>query len=109
MTILAGPFLSFLGFGLAGVQAGAKNIHYQFALNAGLNHLTPVIGSWAAAIHATLGNIAAGSTFATAQSAGAGGAGMAIIKWALMKGYLGLNSGCIVALGLAKENCTLSS
>ncbi|KAL3492258.1 hypothetical protein BJX62DRAFT_236489 [Aspergillus germanicus] len=56
--IVAAPALSIAGFGAGGVQAG----------------------SIAATVHASIGNVAAGSAFATLQSAGAAGAGTAVVN-----------------------------
>jgi len=39
-----------------------------------------LIGTAAAAIHGTVGKVVAGSLFATAQNAGAGGAGLAAVN-----------------------------
>ncbi|KAL2858972.1 hypothetical protein BJX68DRAFT_262491 [Aspergillus pseudodeflectus] len=60
-AVVAAPALSIAGFGPAGVQAG----------------------SIAAAVQGTIGNVAAGSTFATLQSAGAAGAGAAVVNGAV--------------------------
>ncbi|PLB46099.1 hypothetical protein P170DRAFT_479018 [Aspergillus steynii IBT 23096] len=62
--VLSAPLLSALGFGAGGVQAS----------------------SLAAGVHSLLGNVAAGSTFATLQSAGAGGAGLAALNGAAQVG-----------------------
>ncbi|KAJ0419474.1 hypothetical protein BJY00DRAFT_164539 [Aspergillus carlsbadensis] len=56
--IVAAPVLAIAGFGAGGVQAG----------------------SIAAAVQGTIGNVAAGSAFATLQSAGAAGAGAAVVN-----------------------------
>lgn len=44
------------------------------------------LGSLAAGAHSVIGNIAAGSVFATMQSAGAGGAGLAALNGATQVG-----------------------
>ncbi|ETI19288.1 hypothetical protein G647_09120 [Cladophialophora carrionii CBS 160.54] len=54
------PILSAVGFAAGGVQAGTL----------------------AATIHGSIGNVVAGSGFAIAQSAGAGGAGLAVVNGA---------------------------
>ncbi|KAL4914028.1 hypothetical protein BDW62DRAFT_191261 [Aspergillus aurantiobrunneus] len=56
--LVVAPALSALGFGAGGVQAC----------------------SVAAGTHSAIGNVAAGSAFATMQSAGAGGAGLAVVN-----------------------------
>lgn len=45
-----------------------------------------VLGSLAAGAHSVIGNVAAGSVFATMQSAGAGGAGLAAVNGAAKVG-----------------------
>lgn len=45
-----------------------------------------VLGSLAAGAHSVVGNVAAGSVFATMQSAGAGGAGLAAVNGAAKVG-----------------------
>jgi hypothetical protein len=52
-----------------------------------------VAGSWAAGVHAYLGNVVAGSLFALAQSAGAGAA-LPLVGWLASAG-LGLSAGLI--------------
>ncbi|KAL3434760.1 hypothetical protein BDV09DRAFT_195620 [Aspergillus tetrazonus] len=65
------PTLSVLGFGPGGVQAC----------------------SLAATAQSVVGNVAAGSTFATLQSAGAGGAGLAVIDGVVQAGGLAVGIG----------------
>ncbi|KAL4821615.1 hypothetical protein BDW67DRAFT_179457 [Aspergillus spinulosporus] len=65
------PILSVLGFGPGGVQAC----------------------SFAASAQSIIGNVAAGSTFATLQSAGAGGAGLAVIDGVAQAGALAVGIG----------------
>ncbi|KAL4776240.1 hypothetical protein BDW60DRAFT_203289 [Aspergillus nidulans var. acristatus] len=65
------PTLSILGFGPGGVQAC----------------------SFAASAQSVVGNVAAGSTFATLQSAGAGGAGSAVINGVAQAGGLAVGIG----------------
>ncbi|EXJ53836.1 hypothetical protein A1O7_09172 [Cladophialophora yegresii CBS 114405] len=60
------PVLSAMGFTAGGVQAVSFN----------------ETGTLAATIHGGIGNVAAGSIFATAQSAAAGGAGLAVVNGA---------------------------
>ncbi|CAG1972590.1 unnamed protein product [Fusarium graminearum] len=60
-AIVAGPILGALGFGAAGVAAG----------------------STAAGVQSGIGSVAAGSLFATLQSASAGGYGVAIVHGAV--------------------------
>jgi hypothetical protein len=45
-----------------------------------------IIGTIAAGIHSTIGNVVAGSVFATLQSAGAGGTGLAVVNGAIQVG-----------------------
>lgn len=45
-------------------------------------NLVPRIGSYYAVIQSSIGNVAAGSLFATGQSAGAGGLGMVAVTTA---------------------------
>ncbi|KAI9373310.1 hypothetical protein BJX61DRAFT_503325 [Aspergillus egyptiacus] len=63
-AIVAAPVLSAVGFGAAGVQAG----------------------SMAALWHSMIGNAVAGGAFATFQSAGAGGAGAAVVNGVVQGG-----------------------
>jgi hypothetical protein len=67
--------LRIAGFARTGIAAGT------FLLTM-FSHvvLTVAIGSVAAAYQSGVGNVVAGSTFATLQSAGAGGAGAAIVN-----------------------------
>ncbi|KAL4741698.1 hypothetical protein BDV11DRAFT_182193 [Aspergillus similis] len=65
------PLLSVLGFGPSGVQAC----------------------SLAASAQSVIGNVAAGSTFATLQSAGAGGAGLAVLGGIAQAGGLAVGIG----------------
>jgi hypothetical protein len=53
-------------------------------------------GSWAAGVHASIGNVAAGSLFAIAQSIGAGGA-LPLSVWLASAG-LGLSAGAIAEI-----------
>jgi hypothetical protein len=53
-------------------------------------------GSWAAGVHASIGNVAAGSLFAMAQSIGAGGA-LPLSVWLASAG-LGLSAGAIAEI-----------
>ncbi|KAH8801371.1 hypothetical protein F5884DRAFT_862071 [Xylogone sp. PMI_703] len=64
--ILWVPALGVVGFGPGGIGAG----------------------TWAAGIQSGIGNVAAGSVFATMQSAGAGGAGAAVLNTAVQAGGL---------------------
>ncbi|KAJ9601939.1 hypothetical protein H2200_013498 [Cladophialophora chaetospira] len=76
------PLLSTAGFGAGGVQAGSA----------------------AAAVHAGIGNIVAGSAFAIGQSAGAGGAGLAIVNGvAQAGGGVLIAAGGGMALGKSKD------
>ncbi|PNP78372.1 hypothetical protein FNYG_08318 [Fusarium nygamai] len=56
--LVATPILGILGFGAGGIAAGSA----------------------AAGIQSGIGSVAAGSAFATLQSAGAGGAGLAVVN-----------------------------
>lgn len=59
-----------------------------------------VAGSAAAALHSIIGPIAAGSIFALLQSAGTGGAGLAVINTLMSTGAgVGLGLGAIPAMG----------
>ncbi|KAL4750797.1 hypothetical protein BDW72DRAFT_109576 [Aspergillus terricola var. indicus] len=69
--LVIAPMLSALGFGAGGVQAC----------------------SLAASAQSVVGNIAAGSTFATLQSAGTGGAGLAVIDGVAQAGGLAVGVG----------------
>ncbi|EAW09046.1 uncharacterized protein ACLA_077930 [Aspergillus clavatus NRRL 1] len=74
------PVLSTLGFTASGVKAG----------------------SLAAAVHSTIGNAVAGSALAISQSAGAGGAGLAVINGAAQVGGAAMSIGS-VGLAWAKS------
>lgn len=52
-----------------------------------------ITGSLAATAQSVVGNVAAGSTFATLQSAGAGGAGLAVIDGVVQAGVLAVGIG----------------
>jgi hypothetical protein len=47
----------------------------------------------AAVLHSTIGNVATGSVFATLQSAGAGGAGLAVVNGAVQAGLAVVGAG----------------
>ncbi|KAG8630678.1 hypothetical protein KVT40_002297 [Elsinoe batatas] len=78
-AIVSAPALLMSGFGSTGVVAGTA----------------------AATTQSTLGNVAAGSVFATLQSAGAGGFGLAAINGAIQIG-----GGLIAMLGFGITFCT---
>ncbi|KAL4756425.1 uncharacterized protein BDW70DRAFT_14433 [Aspergillus foveolatus] len=80
--LVVAPTLSILGFGPGGVQAC----------------------SLAASAQGVVGNVAAGSTFATLQSAGAGGAGLAVIDGVVQAGVLAVGVGNV---GLARVRARL--
>lgn len=70
------------------LNAGTKYVIYKMGFTTG----GVAANSLAAAIHASIGNVAAGSTFATLQSAGALGAGIlgsAIVPVAIVSGTAG--------------------
>jgi hypothetical protein len=63
-------------------------------INNGTDILNPYIGTWAAATQSGIGNVVAGSLFATAQSIGAGGALPAVFS--AISGAIGAFLGAIV-------------
>ncbi|KAH8424842.1 interferon alpha-inducible IFI6/IFI27 family protein [Aspergillus melleus] len=71
--------LSALGFGAGGVQAL----------------------SLAASLHSRIGNVVAGSIFSTLQSAGAGGAGFAILNGSMQS--------CAAVFGIVKALCSFTA
>ncbi|KIW35536.1 uncharacterized protein PV07_02226 [Cladophialophora immunda] len=73
--LVVAPVLSVVGFGAGGVGAGTL----------------------AAGIHGGIGNVAAGSTFAVAQSAGAAGAGLAVINGVVQGAGVAMTAGSGVA------------
>ena len=58
--------------------------------------LTILIASIAAGVQSVIGNVAAGSTFAILQSAGAGGAGTVIVN-GVVQGISGIALGSTIA------------
>lgn len=73
-ALVAGPLLGALGFGAAGITAG------QFLeVVLCLDTFTDFSGSAAAGIQSGIGSVVAPGLFATLQSAGAGGYGLAAV------------------------------
>jgi hypothetical protein len=77
---VTGPLLAAGGFGAAGVGAGLQVPYHWIAE---VCWLIRNLGTVAAAAQSGIGNVAAGSAFAIFQSAGAGGAGLAIVNGAV--------------------------
>lgn len=96
--LVTAPILSGLGFTAGGIQAGMRCITGEertkmgrapqslFTNEAFVNYIIFILGSTAAAIHSGIRNIAAGSVMALAQSAGAGGSGLAIVNGVVQAG-----------------------
>lgn len=77
--------LGAVGFGSGGVVAGTLILALPSLPSSSVTQLELVrlicgTGSAAAAAQASIGNVVAGSTFAVLQSAGAGGAGLAVVN-----------------------------
>jgi hypothetical protein len=95
-TIISAPIaigitpaiLGVIGFTATGVGASMTTTNSIHGIL-----LTLILGSTAAAIHASIGNVGAGSVFSILQSAGAGGAGTAIVN-----GVVG-GSTAVIAVG----------
>ncbi len=94
------PLLAVAGFGAGGVQAGISSC-LLFINSSSTNRGQLYIGSAAAAIHAGIGNVAVGSAFSIGQSAGAGGAGLAIVNGIAQVGGAAVAVGG-TALGVTK-------
>jgi hypothetical protein len=73
-AIVAGPLLGVLGFGTAGITAGQSLEEVPC-----LDTYTDFSGSAAAGIQSGIGSVVAPGLFATLQSAGAGGYGVAAV------------------------------
>lgn len=69
-AILVPNLVSLIGFTPAGVTAGTVTLLCSPTLNARISDIKALEGSLAAAWHAHLGNVAAGSFFAILQSLG---------------------------------------
>lgn len=61
------------------------------------------IASWAAAVHSSIGNVAGQSLFATLQSAGAGGAGVAVVNTAIQ------GTGVVIGGAVAATRASMTS
>lgn len=81
--LMAAPVLAVLGWGSAGVRAG---MYLDKLTLLGKWTVDVGIGSIAAGIHASIGNVVAGGAFATLQSAGMGGYGTAAVHGAVQVG-----------------------
>lgn len=98
-ALVSVPVLSAVGFTPGGVAAGEFSsllfpcIWLQSISDSDL----PFIGTSAAAIQGTIGNVGAGSVFAIVQSAGAGGAGLVVVNGAVQGGgaVMALSSGTL--------------
>lgn len=73
-ALVAGPLLGALGFGAAGITAGQS-----LEVVPCLDPFTDFSGSAAAGIQSGIGSVVAPGIFATLQSAGAGGYGVAAV------------------------------
>lgn len=77
--IIASPLLTAGGLTSNGVVGGTQ----IFLSHCHKLRLIKLIGSIAATVQSSIGNVVAGSTFATLQSAGAGGPGLAAVNAAI--------------------------
>ncbi|KAI1087620.1 hypothetical protein F5B19DRAFT_61731 [Rostrohypoxylon terebratum] len=85
--IIAAPALAAAGFGAAGPIAGTFTYFSTRRLpNSNITNTSYHAGSIAAGAQASAGNIAAGSLFATLQSAGMAGYGAAIVNGVIQAG-----------------------
>jgi len=73
-TVVSAPVLLATGFSSSGVGAG-KFLSPKYHTSSQLCK-----GTIAAGVQSSIGNVAAGSVFATLQSAGTGGAGLAVVN-----------------------------
>jgi hypothetical protein len=76
---VAAPGLAAVGFGAHGIIAGVFTLSSPSFLNASQVNTVSVLASSAATAQSSMGSIVAPSLFATLQSAGAGGYGVATV------------------------------